>query len=136
MYRNILVPVAVDHIDHASDSLKVAHCLLQDGGQITLLHVIEDIPSFVQTYLPEGTVEKNEADAAHRLHALASNQKQALKSAIVHGKPGVAILEYAEKHQSDCIIIASHKPGLEDYLIGSTAGRVVRHAKCGVHVLR
>ena len=34
------------------------------------------------------------------------------------------------------IVIASHDPGLADYLLGSTAGRVVRHAHCSVLVVR
>ena len=37
---------------------------------------------------------------------------------------------------TDCVVIASHRPGLQDYLLGSTAARVVRHAACSVHVLR
>jgi nucleotide-binding universal stress UspA family protein len=33
-------------------------------------------------------------------------------------------------------VIASHRPGMADLLIGSTAAQVVRHAPCAVHVLR
>jgi len=36
----------------------------------------------------------------------------------------------------DLIIVGSHKPGLQDYLLGSTAARVVRHAMCSVLVGR
>ena len=46
------------------------------------------------------------------------------------------ILEWAESNKVDCIIINSHKPGLQDYFLGSTAARVVRHAQCSVHVIR
>ncbi|MEP4424264.1 MAG: universal stress protein, partial [Nitratireductor sp.] len=46
------------------------------------------------------------------------------------------ILAVAKEKQADVIVIASHKPGLQDYLIGSTAARVVRHAACSVHVMR
>ena len=34
------------------------------------------------------------------------------------------------------IVIASHDPGLVDYLLGSVAARVVRHAHCSVLVTR
>ena len=34
------------------------------------------------------------------------------------------------------IVIASHDPGLADYLLGSVAARVVRHAHCSVLVTR
>ena len=42
----------------------------------------------------------------------------------------------AEDDKVDLIIIASHKPGLQDYFLGSTAARVVRHASCSVLVVR
>ncbi len=35
-----------------------------------------------------------------------------------------------------CIIVASHKPNVGDYLLGTTAARVVRHAACSVFVVR
>ncbi|MEO9649334.1 MAG: universal stress protein [Roseobacter sp.] len=46
------------------------------------------------------------------------------------------VLEDGSTHASDCIVIPSHKLGFEDYSIGSIAARVVRQAKCGVHILR
>ena len=46
------------------------------------------------------------------------------------------ILDEAEKSGADLIIIASHRPGLQDYLLGSTAAKVVRHANCSVLVVR
>jgi nucleotide-binding universal stress UspA family protein len=46
------------------------------------------------------------------------------------------ILEVAEEKQVDLIIIASHRPGLQDYFLGSTAAKVVRHARCSVLVMR
>ena len=52
------------------------------------------------------------------------------------GNPANEILALAEESGADCIVIASHRPGFGDYLIGSTAARVVRHAPCSVMVLR
>jgi nucleotide-binding universal stress UspA family protein len=52
------------------------------------------------------------------------------------GHPGNQILDLAEETNADLIIVASHRPGLQDYFIGSTAGRVVRHANCSVLVTR
>jgi len=42
----------------------------------------------------------------------------------------------AQEKGVDLIIIASHRPGLQDYFLGSTAAKVVRHAKCSVLVIR
>ena len=55
---------------------------------------------------------------------------------LVDGHSGRTILDYAEAKSSDLIVIASHRPGMADMLIGSTAAQVVRHATCAVHVLR
>jgi len=42
----------------------------------------------------------------------------------------------AKEKDVDLIIIASHRPGLQDYFLGSTAAKVVRHATCSVLVVR
>ncbi len=55
---------------------------------------------------------------------------------VVTGHAGNTIVDYAAEHEVDCIVIASHKPGLQDYFLGSTAARVVRHSPCAVHVIR
>jgi nucleotide-binding universal stress UspA family protein len=34
------------------------------------------------------------------------------------------------------IIIGSHSPSMQDYLLGPNAARVVRHANCSVLVIR
>lgn len=133
MYKNILVPIALDH-DHASTgSLEIAHKLLAKGGSITLLHVVEAIPAYVAQYLPEGQAKKNRALASEALGVIAAKGEKAV---VVSGHAGTTITEYAEEHGVDLIVIASHRPGLQDYFLGSTAARVVRHAPSAVHVLR
>ena len=44
--------------------------------------------------------------------------------------------EKTNESGADLLIIASHRPGLQDYFLGSTAAHVVRHAACSVHVIR
>jgi nucleotide-binding universal stress UspA family protein len=46
------------------------------------------------------------------------------------------ILKVAKERNVDLIIIASHRPGFQDYFLGSTAAKVVRHANCSVLVVR
>lgn len=135
MYKNILIPVALDHGQHVSQSLEIARKLRDEGGAITLLNVIEQIPTYVQQYLPEGQLAKNADEAATSLKAETGGVKD-VKVAVVSGHAGTTITEYAAEHDMDLIVIASHRPGLQDYFLGSTAARVVRHAACAVHVLR
>ncbi len=55
---------------------------------------------------------------------------------VIDGHSARSILDYAAGHHVDCIVMASHRPDFSDYLLGSTAARVVRHARCAVHVMR
>jgi universal stress protein F len=52
------------------------------------------------------------------------------------GNPAAEILDFADDAEIDLIVMQSHDPGLADYLLGSTAARVVRHAHCSVLVFR
>ncbi|MGD9294263.1 MAG: universal stress protein [Roseobacter sp.] len=136
MYDNILVPVVFDHGERGAKSLKVAQELLNEGGKITLMHVMEDVPAYATTYLPEGLAQRHHSEAMERLKKMAKAVQADVEVAVIHGHAYSTIIEYSKTHKADCIVIASHKPGFEDYFLGSTAASVVRHAKCGVHVLR
>ncbi len=46
------------------------------------------------------------------------------------------ILAHANKIGADLIVVASHKPYVGDYLLGTTAARIVRHASCSALVVR
>jgi len=135
MYNNILVPVAPDHERDTSAAFEVARSLRSEGGTITLLSVIEQIPGYVAQYLPEGQIEKNLKTAEVSLKADAGGVKD-VKTDVIMGHAGISITEYAEEKGVDLIVVSSHRPGLQDYFLGSTAARVVRHAACAVHVVR
>jgi len=46
------------------------------------------------------------------------------------------ILAAAESKGVDLIVMASHRPGMRDYLIGPNAAYVAQRARCSVLVLR
>ncbi|MDM3639061.1 universal stress protein, partial [Proteus mirabilis] len=46
------------------------------------------------------------------------------------------MLEYARQIDADLIAIASHRPNVSSYLLGSPAASIVRHAKMSVLVIR
>ena len=53
MYKNILVPISFDDNRNAAGAIKVAQALLAEGGKITLLHVMEQIPAYAISYVTE-----------------------------------------------------------------------------------
>jgi nucleotide-binding universal stress UspA family protein len=135
MYKNILVPIALEHDRDTGAAMRVAHRLLAEGGRITALHVMEALPSYATQYLPERHLETRHSEMMAALKAEIGGVKD-IHPVVVTGHSGRSIIEYAQEHDVDCIVIASHRPGLQDYLLGSTAARVVRHATCAVHVIR
>ena len=102
--------------------------------RLKLLYVAADIPPYVAAQLPEGLLQENVAHARAELGALAD--EAGADSEVLSGHPPLKMLEYATEIGADLIIIASHRPGLQDYFLGSTAARVVRHAECAVLVDR
>ncbi len=135
MYHNILVPVLLDDGHDTAASFAAARALADEGAKFSVIHVVEPIPAIVATEVPKEVIARNQADSLQKLAGL-SKELSGAKAEMVVGHAGRAIIDYAKSHDCDCIIIASHKPGLEDYFLGSTASRVVRHAHCAVHVIR
>ena len=135
MYSNIIVPLAFDEDHNPDTALNVARTLASNGARITLVHVMADVPGYAISYMPEGYGAELRKTLQEQLDALADDF-EAGAGVIRQGNAANEILDLAEEIQADCIIIASHRPGFGDYLIGSTAARVVRHAPCSVMVLR
>ena len=122
MYNTIIVPTDFLHEELTIQALKKAETL-SDKGRIVLLHVLEDVP-----YVIETTRE-----------TMGEWLKKSGVKAEIEIRDGGSyhnIIESAKEHKADLILISSHKPGLGDYLIGSTAEKVVRHAPCAVLVER
>ena len=134
MYDKILVPMALDH-GVSGTTLKAATTLCNPGGHITALHVYEAPQGSVGAYLDEDAVRKGLERARQQLTKKTADYGD-VTSEIVKGRSYRAIVEYAEQHGVDCIVVGSHKPGLSDFFLGTTAARVVRHAPCAVHVCR
>jgi nucleotide-binding universal stress UspA family protein len=135
MYKRILVPVSLEADRNANGAMKIAQSLCAEGGTITCLHVVEELPAYATQYLPEGHMKAAKEEIAEGLKALIEGVPNA-QTLVVDGHSSRTILNHAESNDVDLIIIASHQPGMQDYLLGSTAAKVVRHAKCAVHVLR
>lgn len=135
MYHNILVPISFDQERDTSAPLKLARLLATPDAQITLLHVVEHIPGYAVSYLPADYLREVREGSLKELQDMAKELPNA-KAVVIEGHSGRSILDWAEANNPDLIIIASHRPGMQDLLLGSTASQVVRHAACAVHVVR
>lgn len=134
MYRKILVPMALDH-GLSAQTLDIAKTLAGGTGEVVALHVYEAPQGSVATYLDAEVVAEGYARAKDTLAQKLAGQ-DGIRAEIIKGHTYRTIIDFACANGVDCIVIGSHKPGLSDYLLGSTAARVVRHAPCAVHVHR
>ena len=134
MYNKILIASALDQ-GFSEKALKTAKSLLSENGKIIVAHVMEPVNNVVQSFVTED-VKSTAHEKVKNMMAERTNNHIEIESEVLYGQPGREISKYAEKIGADCIIIGSHKPGLEDFFLGSTSSRVVRYSKCSVHVLR
>lgn len=135
MYKNILVPVSFEEDRDAAGAINVARLLAGDSGKVTLLHVMEQIPGYAISYVPDNYLVESRQAIETELREMADSLPNA-DSQVIDGHSGRTILDYSEQAGTDCIVIASHRPGMQDLFLGSTAAQVVRHAACAVHVIR
>ncbi|MES9905230.1 MAG: universal stress protein [Sedimenticola sp.] len=133
MYNKIIIASALDQ-GFASKAFKAAKALISESGQIITVHVIEPVNNVVQSFVSKDAESKTYETIKDTM-AERCNDKD-IEPVILTGHAGREISKYANKIGADCIIVGSHKPGLEDFFLGSTSSRVVRYAKCSVHVLR
>jgi universal stress protein F len=137
MYTHIIVAIDLSHGEAGKGLLDKALKLVDEGGTVRVLSVLEEVPSYIAAELPRDLNDRRSAEARVELGLLLpKDTTPAVVSEVRTGSPSAQILQCAEDVSADLIMLASHRPGLSDYFIGSTAARVVRHAQCSVLVSR
>ncbi len=140
-FQKVLVPT--DFSPASFTAIEQALALAaQPGTTLVLVHALDPC-SFAQSVetipgLPD--VETRAKEAQADLLALAKRKIPApvpVETAVRIGVPHDEIVRAAAACSADLIIIATQgRSGLKHILLGSTAERVVRHARCPVLVVR
>ena len=141
MYKHILLPIDLQH--ESSWIRALPNALELCGTHGASLHMMTVVPGFgmsiVGQFFPEGYEEKVNAEVMEKLHAFVKdNVPEGVQVQHIVGEGNIyeSILNVAGQVEADLIIMASHRPELQDYLLGPNAARVVRHARCSVLVVR
>lgn len=137
--KTILVPIDIAEEKAGAAAMGLGRDMAKMyGGKLVLLNVVEQVPGYVVAQLPEDFHRGALADASARLKEMAREHGLADSAEVVirEGHAPTEILAFAADIEADLIVVASHAPGLVDYLLGSVAARVVRHAQCSVMVAR
>jgi nucleotide-binding universal stress UspA family protein len=136
LYQSILLPIDVAHPETAEAMFEKANALLVPDGKMTVAYVVPDIPAYMTLEMPDGFLPVTMRNAEQTLRKAIDDAGVKAEVQILTGQAAGAILGAADTVGADLIIVSSHRPGLSDYLLGSTASRVVRHAQCAVLVIR
>ncbi|HKJ57633.1 MAG TPA: universal stress protein [Halobacteriales archaeon] len=135
MYRRILVPT--DGSETAAAAMEEAIDLAStDSAEVHVLHVID---SWHYDTSIESAVEplREEAEPfVERLAGMAEAAGVPVATAIEVGRPAHHVLEYADDHDVDLIVLGTRgRGGLPRRLLGSVTQYVVAHAEVPVHVV-
>lgn len=137
----VLVPVDLSEqstlvVNHAADLADMY------GAPIDLLHVVEEA-AFPTAYGVDPLAPAQpdvQARAREAVEALATKLDDHAEPVNVHVLTGYAprdIVDFADQHHSDLIVMATHgRTGLQRFLIGSVAEKVVRSAPCPVFTVK
>lgn len=139
MYKNLLLPI--DIVQESSWRTALPIAVEQARSNSASLHVVAVAPQAPPQlpFLPTDYGSKMVSLAEERLAAIVKEQVPDDVSCQQHVRQGSIykeILTLAREIGTDLIVMASHQPGIEDYLLGPNAARVVRHASCSVLVVR
>ncbi len=141
MYKNILLTVDLTEESSWKKALPTAVEYCQCAG--ATLHVLSVVPDFGMTvvaqFFPKGHEDKTLEEARKELAKLCAEgvpDGVPVKPIVAYGTIYEQIISVAESIKADLIVMAAHRPALEDYLLGPNAARVVRHSSCSVLVVR
>lgn len=141
MYSDILLAIDLGQPETQAKAVEAAVKMCETFS--SRLHVITVVPdygmSIVGSYFSkdhEAQALKKAGDALHAYVAEHIPSAIPVQHIVGHGAIYREILAHAGKAGCDLIVMASHHPDLEDYLIGPNAEKVMRHADCSVLVVR
>ena len=144
MYKHILA--ALDGSPRASQVLRhAAELAAQTGATLHLCRAVNvppDVPADVWILAGEQLTAHLLNQGAEELTELAQ-AVQPSQTSVVWGQrlcrlgiPGQVVIELADELHADLIVMGSHGYGFFERLIGTTAARIVNHARCSVLVVR
>ena len=140
MYKRIVLAVDIAEQDSTAKGLPQAVELAKAaGGELRLVNVVPVIPATFMEYVPVDFDDEQEKRSKTELEAILAGvdlPPERKSAATRAGGIYHELLEEAGEWNADLIVVGSHRPVMSDYLLGSNATTIVRHAQCSVLVVR
>lgn len=129
-------------IDFSEKSIEALKDAIDFAGTLSAVHVVHVLKPLeaVEPGVVWETVDDDKRQATIQKlfdEKFPSSTYGGLNFAIETGDPTAEIIDYAEKHQINLIVMPSRgRTGISRFFMGSIAERVIRFAHCPVLVLR
>ena len=140
MFHRIILAVDLsDPTAHPKGLDQALELATQSGGDLRLVNVRPLLPATFMEYVPADFDEEQEKRAQAAIVAIAAKlplPKDRVTTAALSGGVYHELLRDATEWGADLIVVGSHRPVMSDYLLGSNAKTIVRHAQCSVLVVR
>ncbi len=141
MFKEILLPVDLGNAETQIGAVEAAvNLATSNKAQLHIMTVVPDFGlSIVGSFFPEGYEKQAMDEASKKLKEFVKAKVPkgvAVQHIVGHGTIYEEILRGAQQLKCDLIVMASHRPELQDYLLGPNASRVARHAACSVMIVR
>jgi nucleotide-binding universal stress UspA family protein len=139
MFKSILVPIDLADSELAKPAITHAVTLAGAHGAVRLINVLPMTPVMLAEYVPADFDIQQRESAEEALAIVAAETgiaPERISSVVRQGGIYHEILQEAATVEADLIVMASHRPAMRTYFLGSNAGHVVRYAHCSVLVVR
>ena len=138
MYKKIMVPVDLGHVERLEKALKTAGELAKlYSASVCYVGVTSSAPSNVAHSQEEFT---EMVEAFGQAQAEKYDIANVTTATYVTHDPTVdldqTLIKATEETEADLVVMASHVPGLVEHLFASNAGYVSSYAKVSVMVIR
>jgi nucleotide-binding universal stress UspA family protein len=129
--------VGYDFSESAQEAVRYGEVLADlYGADLSLVHVVRElmVPMEYEVEVPDVNRAAVKERAESALEEVSDREHRVL---VRTGHPARRIVELAEDHDADLLVIATHgRTGLRRVLLGSVAERVIRQAPCPVFTVK
>lgn len=136
-YRKILL--ATDGSENAKSAACSGLEIARSAGAEVYAVYVAGI-SCCSPIMPESydwEIGKEGSEAVAEIEEMGKENGVTVNSVLLQGNPAQEILDFAEKNDIDMIVLGTQgKAGIDRFLLGGVAEKVVRHAKAEVLVVR
>jgi nucleotide-binding universal stress UspA family protein len=142
-FKKILCPT--DFSEYSYQALDYAKFLAKTfGAKLYVIHVIYEPAEFSAFYVPHVSFDKIKSEIEAGASKLIDEMKEQrlkgeknVETAVLMGYPSEIIVKFAEDNGIDLIVIGSQgKRGVEKFVFGSTAEKVIRKTSCPVMCIK